>query len=78
MKVDYTQVITNAENQVKQWLDSLGKVLSDLAIKDLQNVIAETQNYEEKLKTECNTIETIKNLLNVINDIRKKSMDMEL
>jgi hypothetical protein len=34
--------------------------------------------YEDKLKSDVQTIDTIKNLLNVINDIRKNSMDMEL
>jgi len=59
-------------------LDALGKVLSDIAIKDLQSVIVETQQYEEKLKSDVETIDTIKNLLKVIDDIRKCSMDMEL
>jgi len=34
--------------------------------------------YEKQLQTDVQTIDTIKNLLNVINDIRKNSMDMEL
>lgn len=59
-------------------MDALGKVLSDIAIKDLQSVIVETQQYEEKLKSDVETIDTIKNLLKVIDDIRKCSMDMEL
>ena len=63
---------------MQQWLDALGKVLSDIAIKDLQSVITETIAYEDKLKSDVQTIDTIKNLLNVINDIRKNSMDMEL
>jgi len=41
-------------------------------------VISETVAYEDKLKSDVQTIDTIKNLLNVINDIRKNSMDMEL
>lgn len=60
------------------WLDALGKVLSDIAIRDLVAVINETQAYDEKLKSDVQGIDTIKNLLNVINDIRKNSMDMEL
>jgi len=44
----------------------------------LQQVITETVAYEDKLKSDVQTIDTIKNLLNVINDIRKNSMDMEL
>lgn len=38
----------------------------------------ETAQYEEKLNGDPSGIDTIKNLLNVINDIRKNSMDMEL
>ena len=76
--VDYSAVVSNAYQQVQQWLDALGKVLSDIAIRDLQQVITETQQYEEKLKSDVQTIDTIKNLLNVINEIRKNSMDMEL
>ena len=41
-------------------------------------MISETVAYEDKLKSDVQTIDTIKNLLNVINDIRKNSMDMEL
>ena len=41
-------------------------------------MISETNQYEEKLKSDVQTIDTIKNLLNVINEIRKNSMDMEL
>ena len=37
-----------------------------------------TSEYEEKLKGELGHIDTIKNLLNVIKDIRSNSMDMEL
>ena len=76
--VDYTKVIASAKNQVKQWLDSLGKVLQDIAIRELQQVMHETTQYEEKLNGDPSGIDTIKNLLNVINDIRKNSMDMEL
>jgi len=76
--IDYNKVITSAYDTVQLWLDALGKVLSDIAIKDLQGVILETQQYEEKLKSDVQTIETIKNLLKVIDDIRKTSMDMEL
>jgi len=76
--VDYSAVIANANSQVQLWLDALGKVLSDIAIKDLHAVINETHAYEEKLKSDVHTIDSIKNLLNVINEIRKNSMDMEL
>ena len=41
-------------------------------------MISETKEYEKKLESDVQTIDTIKNLLNVINDIRKNSMDMEL
>ena len=76
--VDYSKVIANAQAQVQLWLDSLGKVLQDIAIRELQQVMHETHQYEEKLKGDVSGIDTIKNLLNVINDIRKNSMDMEL
>ena len=76
--VDYQKVINGANSQVQLWLDALGKVLQDIAIRDLSAVITETNAYEEKLKGDKETIYTIKNLLNVINDIRKSSMDMEL
>ena len=33
--VDYSAVVDQAYKQVQQWLDALGKVLSDIAIKDL-------------------------------------------
>ena len=76
--VDYQKVIDGANQQVQLWLDALGKVLQDIAIRDLSAVITETNAYEEKLKSDVATIDTIKNLLNVINEIRKNSMDIEL
>lgn len=41
-------------------------------------VINETKKYEDKLKIEPQDIESIKSLLNVINEIRNKSLDIEL
>ena len=37
-----------------------------------------TTNYEEELKIEASNIDPIKKLLNVIAEIRNRSMDMEL
>jgi hypothetical protein len=37
-----------------------------------------TINYEEELKIEASNIDPIKKLLNVIAEIRNRSMDMEL
>ena len=34
--VDYQAVLSNAYAQVQLWLDALGKVLSDIAVRDLQ------------------------------------------
>jgi len=76
--VDYQSVVTDAYDKVQEWLNALGKVLQDIAIRELQEVIKETEMYEKQLQTDVQTIDTIKNLLNVINDIRKNSMDMEL
>ena len=50
--VDYQKVIDGANQQVQLWLDALGKVLQDIAIRDLSAVITETNAYEEKLKSD--------------------------
>lgn len=50
--VDYTKVIGNASDKVKEWTDSLGKVLTDIAVRDLNQVINETHVYDEKLKSD--------------------------
>ena len=76
--VDYSEVISNAIDQVSVWFDSLGKILTDIARRELSWVMNETKKYEEKLAKDMAGIEQIKELLNVINEIRNKSMDMEL
>ena len=76
--VDYSDVLTNALDKVNEWLQSLGRVLTDIAKKELTRVKDITHGYEEKLKIEANNIDPIKELLNVIAEIRNKSMDMEL
>ena len=78
MLVDYSDVLTNALDKVNEWLQSLGRVLTDIAKKELTRVKEITQVYEEKLKIDANNIEPIKELLNVIAEIRNRSMDMEL
>ena len=76
--VDYQDVLTNASEKVKEWLLCFGRVLTDIAKKELTKVKEITSDYEEKLKLEASNIDPIKELLNTISDIRNKSMDMEL
>ena len=76
--VDYQDVLTNATEKVQEWLLCFGRVLTDIAKKELNRVKEITAGYEEKLKIEASNIEPIKELLNVITEIRNKSMDMEL
>ena len=53
-------------------------MLTDIAKKELQRVKDITTGYEEELKIEASNIDPIKKLLNVIAEIRNRSMDMEL
>lgn len=48
-----------------------------IATKELKQIMAETVNYNKALNTDMNAIEMLRALLQVINEIKNKSMDME-
>jgi dynein heavy chain len=48
-----------------------------MATADLKQIIKETQDYERDMKGEMGDMKQLKDLLNVIGDIKNKSMDME-
>ena len=49
IEVDYTQVKQSAKAKVKEWLQLLGRVLSDIARKELEAIRNETAQYEADL-----------------------------
>lgn len=76
--VDYSDVKRNAIEKVDEWLQLLGKVLSDIAKAALVKIMRKVKDYHESLQKEMTGIDQIKALLNVIADIKNKSMDFEL
>jgi hypothetical protein len=76
--VDYSNVKLNAIEKVDEWLQLLGKVLNDIAKAALNKIIKKIKDYHEQLQRDMTGIEQIKALLNVIAEIKNKSMDMEL
>lgn len=51
--------------------------MKQIATKELKAIIRDTEDYEKALKGEMGAIEQLKALLNVISEIKNKSMDME-
>jgi len=78
ISINFSEVKQSAKDKVGEWLIVLGKTLTDISKQTLTNIIKEIKNYGEQLQKEMNAIEPIKQLLNVIAEIKNKSMDMEL
>jgi len=59
------------------WLELLGNSLKEIATKSLNFIIRDTNEYKKQLGAEMGGIDSLKHLLNVISEIKNKSMDME-
>lgn len=55
----------------------LGDSLVDIATKELGSIMKDINEYEKQLKADMGGIDSLKHLLNVISEIKNKSMDME-
>jgi hypothetical protein len=55
----------------------LGDSLKTIAAKELKSIKTDIDNYEKALGGEMGAIEQLKSLLNIITEIKNKSMDME-
>lgn len=75
--VDNSEVKEATIQKVNEWLQILGDSLKMIATKELKQIMAETVNYNKALNTDMNAIEMLRALLQVINEIKNKSMDME-
>ena len=75
--VDHSEVKQASSDKVGEWLTILGDSLIDIATKELGTIMKDINEYEKQLKAEMGGIESLKHLLNVISEIKNKSMDME-
>lgn len=75
--IDNSEVKESTILQVGEWLQILGESLKAIATKELKAIMTETANYDKALRGEMGAIEQLKQLLNVISEIKNKSMDME-
>jgi dynein heavy chain len=75
--IDKSELAQASISKVDEWLQILGDSLKQIATKELRNIIRDTEEYEKALKGEMGAIEQLKALLNVITEIKNKSMDME-
>lgn len=75
--IDNSEVKESTIQQVGEWLQILGESLKAIATKELKAIMTETANYDKALRGEMGAIEQLKQLLNVISEIKNKSMDME-
>ena len=55
----------------------MGGSLKTIAAKELKSIKTDIDNYEKALGGEMGAIEQLKSLLNIITEIKNKSMDME-
>lgn len=80
---NYFVIIDNSDvkditlKKAGEWLDFLGDSLMSNATKELRTIMRETNDYSKALEGDMGAIEQLKALLNVISDIKNKSMDME-
>lgn len=56
---------------------TLGDSLKGMAAKELKAIMNDTANYNKALNGEMGAIDQLKSLLNVISEIKNKSMEME-
>lgn len=75
--VEHSEVKQKSIMKVGEWLDTLGNSLREIATKELNYIIRDTNEYEKQLKAEMGGIDSLKHLLNIISEIKNKSMDME-
>ena len=75
--VDYSKVINSFITQAKDWLDRHGNVLRAMGERDLNQIKAEIESYRLRLEENPSRRETLKELLNVIAEIKNLTMNME-
>jgi dynein heavy chain len=77
VNIDNSEVKESTILKVDEWLQILGDSLKVIASKELKAIRNDIENYEKALGGEMGAIEQLKSLLNVITEIKNKSMDME-
>jgi dynein heavy chain len=75
--IDNSEVNNACIQKTEEWLEAYGEILKKMANSLLKDIIRDTEEYEKKLKGEMGDIDQLKSLLNVISEIKNKSMDME-
>lgn len=76
--IDWKEAKSKKLVKVQEWIDLLGDMLRDNATKQLNGVLREIEEYDKQLKSDMGgSLDIIKHLLKVIDEIRLKSMDME-
>jgi hypothetical protein len=75
--IDNSEVKQASIDKVEEWIDACGEILKKMASTELKQIIRDTQDYGKALNGEMGDIDQLKALLNVISDIKNKSMDME-
>ena len=75
--VDHSEVKQASIEKAGEWLTLVGDSLIDISTKELGNIVKDIEAYEKQLKSDVNGIDSLKHLLNVISEIKNKSMDME-
>ena len=77
IEVDYSEVKRATIDKAGEWLSMLGELLIDMSNKELGVIVKDIDAYEKQLNNQVEGIEGLKHLLNVISEIKNRSMDME-
>jgi dynein heavy chain len=76
--IDWREVKAKKLEKVQEWINLMGDMLRDNATKQLNTVMREIEDYDKQLKSDMGgSLDIIKHLLKIIDEIRLKSMDME-
>jgi len=70
-------VIESFKAQAKDWMDKHGNVLKALGMRELEGIKKEIDDYREQLLVQPKDIEDLKKLLNLIQEIKNMTMNME-
>ena len=75
--IDFNAVKIAAQEKVDEWLSMLSKILTDIAFKEYSFITREILDYTSALEDDPSSIDLLKKILNVITEIKDKSMEME-
>ncbi|KAF4659064.1 Dynein heavy chain 10, axonemal [Perkinsus olseni] len=78
IRVDCSAIITGIRSQAQEWTREYGRILADMASKDLDKIRVEIRDHKDNIDFTPTKLEELKSMLNTISTIEAVHMDMEI